>query len=94
MSKQEDFRDRLAGMSDEEIWLKNNLVIGKTYDLEPGECHKCDKWTAPDSHCSCGRFPVFPIMDLTWKNEPFLNFAIGSPEDWVMEEIYAEAEQY
>ena len=96
MSKQEDFRDRLAGMSDEEIWLKNNIVIGKTYELDPGgHCHKCESWTAPSPTCDCTRTPIFPYREFTWDGEEaYLAFACGAPEDWVMEEIYAEAEQY
>ncbi len=96
MSKQEYFRDRLAGMSDEEIWLKNNIVIGQTYELDPGgHCHKCDSWTAPSAMCDCGRTPIFPYREYTFVDEePYVAFATGAPPDWVMEEIYAEAEEY
>jgi len=96
MSEQSDFKDRLAGLTEEEIWLKNNIVIGQKYDLEPGAlCHRCESWTGGDKMCDCGRTPIYPHVDYgyDYQQEPELAFAAGAPADWVMEEIFRDAEE-
>lgn len=91
MSAQSDFKDRLAGFSDDEIWLKNNVKAGDVYFYE--DCHHCEQWTAYSDTCDCGRNFVIPIADKTFdpmNGEFELVLASTGMPDWAMIEVFGE----